>query len=104
MADGSDDPSRLVINLLTELNLHLRDGNCQFFSGAVKVNYADAVLYCPDAFVTCDPRDQEERYVKRYPKLIAYGSNCRRRHYIHQHPYQLYVYCKGHKLQSVIKL
>ncbi len=35
------------------------------------MNYADAFFYYPDAFVTCDPRDREDRYVKRYPKLIA---------------------------------
>jgi Uma2 family endonuclease len=71
MAGGSDDHSRLSINLLTEINLHLRDSDCQFFSGDVKVNYADDFFYYPDAFVTCDPRDREDRYVKRYPKLIA---------------------------------
>lgn len=71
MAGGSDDHSRLSINLLTEINLHLRDSDCQFFSGDVKVNYADDFFYYPDAFVTCDRRDQKDRYVKRYPKLIA---------------------------------
>ena len=71
MAGGSDDHSRLSINLLTAMNLHLRDGNCQFFSGDVKVSYADAFFYYPDAFVTCDPRDRADRYVKRYPKFIA---------------------------------
>ncbi|NET36785.1 MAG: Uma2 family endonuclease [Cyanothece sp. SIO1E1] len=71
MAGGSDAHSRLSINFLTALNLHLRDGDCQFFSGDVKVNYADAFFYYPDAFVTCDSRDGEDRYVKRYPKLIA---------------------------------
>jgi len=71
MAGGSDNHSRLSINLLTEINLHLRDSDCQFFSGDVKVNYAENFFYYPDAFVTCDPRDREDRYVKRYPKLIA---------------------------------
>ncbi|MBE9163872.1 Uma2 family endonuclease [Tychonema sp. LEGE 06208] len=71
MARSSDNHSRLSINLLTAINLHLRDGDCQFFSGDVKVNYADAFFYYPDAFVTCDPRDRNDRYVKRYPKLIA---------------------------------
>jgi Uma2 family endonuclease len=71
MTGGSDDHSRLSINLLTEINLHLRDSDCQFFSGDVKVNYADDFFYYPDAFVTCDRRDQKDRYVKRYPKLIA---------------------------------
>ncbi len=71
MAGGSDNHNRLSINLLTEINLHLRDGDCQFFSGDVKVNYADDFFYYPDAFVTCDPRDRSDRYVKRYPNLIA---------------------------------
>lgn len=71
MAGGSDNHSRLSINLLTEINLHLRDSDCQFFSGDVKVNYADHFFYYPDAFVTCDLRDIADRYVKRYPKLIA---------------------------------
>ncbi|NEQ50955.1 MAG: Uma2 family endonuclease [Leptolyngbya sp. SIO3F4] len=71
MAGGSDDHSRIAINFLTALNLHLREGDCQFFSADVKVNYADLFFYYPDAFVTCDPRDRTDRYVKRYPKLIA---------------------------------
>jgi Uma2 family endonuclease len=71
MAGGSDDHSRIAINFLTVINFHLRDGDCRFFSGDVKVNYADAFFYYPDAFVTCDPRDNSDRYVKRYPKLIA---------------------------------
>ena len=71
MAVRSDDHSRLCINFITAINLHLRDGDCQFFSADVKVNYGDAFFYYPDAFVTCDPRDREDRYVKRYPKLIT---------------------------------
>jgi Uma2 family endonuclease len=71
MAGGSDSHSRLCINLLTEINLHLRGGDCQFFSGDVKVSYIDDFFYYPDAFVTCDPRDLEDRYIKHYPKLIA---------------------------------
>ncbi|NJK70451.1 MAG: Uma2 family endonuclease [Microcoleus sp. CSU_2_2] len=71
MAGGSDDHSRLTINFLTVINFHLRDGDYQFFSADVKVNYTDVFFYYPDAFVTCDPRDRNDRYVKRYPKLIA---------------------------------
>lgn len=33
MASGSDDHSRIAINFLTALNLHLRDGPCRFFAG-----------------------------------------------------------------------
>lgn len=71
MAGGSDDHSRLSINFLMALHLHLRGSDCQFFSGDVKVNYAETFYYYPDAFVTCDLRDRKNRYVKQYPKLIA---------------------------------
>ncbi|MGD1901477.1 MAG: Uma2 family endonuclease [Geitlerinemataceae cyanobacterium] len=71
MAGGSGNHSRIAINLLTAFNLHFADDTCQFFSGDVKLNYADDFYYYPDAFVTCDPRDRDDSYVKRYPKLIA---------------------------------
>lgn len=71
MAGGSDDHDELSLNLIELLRQKLRDQGCSVRSGNVKVNYKDAFFYYPDAFVTCDPRDNEDRYVKRYPKLIA---------------------------------
>lgn len=71
MAGGTDNHDRLALNLLSLINLHLGDSNCRFHSGNVKVNYQDQFYYYPDAFVTCDPRDRQDRYIKRYPKLIA---------------------------------
>ena len=71
MAGGSDDHDELSLNLIELLRQHLRGGGCAVRSGNVKVNYRDAFFYYPDVFVTCDPRDREDRYVKRYPKFIA---------------------------------
>ncbi|XZO01015.1 MAG: Uma2 family endonuclease [Microcoleus sp.] len=71
MAGGSDDHDELSLNLIELLREKVRDSGCSVRSGNVKVNYADAFFYYPDAFVTCDPRDKSDRYVKRYPKLIA---------------------------------
>lgn len=71
MAGGSDNHDRISLNLLNLINVHLGDSDCRFHSGNVKVNYQDLFYYYPDAFVTCDPRDRSDRYVKRYPKLIA---------------------------------
>lgn len=71
MAGGSDDHDELSLNLIELLRQQVRDRGCSVRSGNVKVNYADAFFYYPDAFVTCDPRDLNDRYVKRYPKLIA---------------------------------
>lgn len=71
MAGGTDNPDRIALNLLTLVNLHLGDSECRFHSGNVKVNYKDEFYYYPDAFVTCDPRDRDNRYIKHYPKLIV---------------------------------
>lgn len=72
MAGGTDNHDRLALNLLTLINLlHLGDSSCRFYSGNVKVNYQEEFYYYPDAFVTYDERDREDRYVKRYPKLIV---------------------------------
>jgi Uma2 family endonuclease len=71
MAGGSDTHARITINLLSRINVHLSDSPCRLYNGDVKVNYQDDFYYYPDAFVTCDPRDRQDRYVKRYPKLIV---------------------------------
>lgn len=72
MAGGTDNHDRIAFNLLKLIDNHLgTSSDCRFYSGNVKVNYRDEFYYYPDAFVTCDPRDRGDRYVKRYPKLIA---------------------------------
>jgi len=72
MAGGSDNHDRIIFNFLKAIDNHLGDSStCRFHSGNVKVNYEDKFYYYPDAFVTCDSRDKSDRYIKRYPKLIA---------------------------------
>jgi Uma2 family endonuclease len=71
MASGTDNHDRIALNLLTLVNLHLGSSDCRCHSGNVKVSYKDEFYYYPDAFVTCDPRDCEDRYVKRHPRLIV---------------------------------
>lgn len=71
MAGGTDNHDRMAFNLLSLIDRHLGNSDCRFYSGNVKVNYADEFYYYPDAFVTCDPRDRLDRQIKRHPKLIA---------------------------------
>ncbi len=72
MAGRTDNHDRIAFNLLKLIDNRLgNDSTCQFYSGNVKVNYQDKLYYYPDAFVTCDARDRQDRYIKRYPKLIA---------------------------------
>ncbi|NEQ31402.1 MAG: Uma2 family endonuclease [Leptolyngbya sp. SIO4C5] len=71
MAGGTDNHDRITFNLLKLIDNHFGDpSECRFYSGNVKVSYQDEFYYYPDAFVT-DPRDRDDRYIKRYPKLIA---------------------------------
>jgi Uma2 family endonuclease len=70
MAGGTDNHDRITFNLLKVIDNHFGDSSeCRFYSGNVKVNDQDKLYYYPDAFVTCDPRDRNDRYIKRYPKL-----------------------------------
>lgn len=72
MAGGTDNHDRIIFNLLKMIDNHLGNAtHCRFHSGNVKVNYQDEYYYYPDAFVTGDPRDRDDRYIKRHPKLIA---------------------------------
>ncbi len=72
MSGGTDNHDRIAFNLLKAIDNHFGDSSdCRFHSGNVKVNYQAEFYYYPDAFVTCDPRDRADRYIKRYPKLIA---------------------------------
>ncbi|USR93070.1 Uma2 family endonuclease [Phormidium yuhuli AB48] len=71
MTGRSDTHSRITINLLSLLNLHLDETPCRLYNGDVKVNDQDDFYYYPDAFVTCDERDRQDRFIKRYPILIA---------------------------------
>lgn len=71
MAGGSDDHDEISLNLIELMRQSLRDRDCSVRSGNVKVNYIDDFYYYPDVFVTGDSRDRRDRYIKRYPKLIA---------------------------------
>ena len=72
MTGGTDNHDRIAFNFLKAIDKHFGDASdCRFYSGNVKVNYLDEFYYYPDAFITCDLRDRSDRYVKRYPKLIA---------------------------------
>jgi Uma2 family endonuclease len=71
MASGTDNHVRIAFNLLKLTDNYLEDPtDCRFYSGNVKVGYQGEFYYYPDAFVTCDPRVRDDRYIKRYPKLI----------------------------------
>ena len=71
MAGSSDVHDLIGLSLIVALRSHLKGKGCSVHSGNMKVGWNDRVFYYPDVFVTCDPRDRENRYTKRYPSLIA---------------------------------
>jgi Uma2 family endonuclease len=71
MAGGTDNHDRISFNILKEIDRALGETNCRFYAGNVKVNYKDEFYYYPDAFVTCDDHDKQDRLIKRHPKLIV---------------------------------
>lgn len=69
MAGASDNHSRIVINLTTNLSLHLRDSPCEPFSNDIKVRATQNVYYYPDILVSCE-ENPESSYFRNQPILI----------------------------------
>jgi Uma2 family endonuclease len=71
MAGASDEHVTIGINLTSLLRDHLRGSNCRVYGSDMKVKI-DTVnhFYYPDVMVSCDQRDREFRFFKKYPCLI----------------------------------
>jgi len=71
MAGASDEHVTIGINITSLLRGHLRGSDCRVYGSDMKVQI-DAVnhFYYPDVMVSCDQRDREFRYFKKYPVLI----------------------------------
>lgn len=58
-------------NILIALRQMLKGTTCKVFMESVKVQITHEKHYVyPDVFVTCDPRDKENAYIKKYPSVI----------------------------------
>ncbi len=58
-------------NILIALRQMLKSTSCKVFMENVKVQITNAKHYTyPDVFVTCDARDLESPYIKKYPSVI----------------------------------
>ena len=74
MAGGSLKHSRIAVNLLITLGVHLRGTGCRVFNSDAHVlpTGTGNPSYLPDVTVTCDPKDyeNEESTDIRSPRLI----------------------------------
>ena len=72
MAGETRVHNQIAGNLYLLLRQHLKGGPCKVYMAEVRVNFKvrqDDYYYYPDIVVTCDPRDNDKRFV-RFPKLI----------------------------------
>jgi Uma2 family endonuclease len=71
MAGASDEHVTIGINITALLRGHLRGSDRRVYGFDMKVQI-DAVnhFYYPDVMISCDQRDREFRYFKKYPSLI----------------------------------
>jgi Uma2 family endonuclease len=70
MAGASDDHWTIVSNASSILKAPLKGSGCRQLGDVKAKIFHRRRFYYPDLMVTCDDRDQADRYVKRYYKLI----------------------------------
>ncbi len=71
MAGASDAHVTITANLLAMLRNHIRGSGCRVYVADMKARIESLnIFYYPDLMVTCDPRDTNFEYFKRYPSLI----------------------------------
>ncbi len=71
MVGGLRVHGRIVSNLHYAFRKHLEGKPCQPFAEAMKLQLADAAVFYPDVFVTCDPRDLSTAQVFSHPTVIC---------------------------------
>ncbi|MCG6138151.1 MAG: Uma2 family endonuclease [Nostoc sp. LLA-1] len=71
MAGASDAHVTITANLVTLLRNHIRGTECRVYVADMKARIESLnIFYYPDIMVTCDQRDTNFEYFKRYPSLI----------------------------------
>jgi len=67
-----DTHSELMINIAALLKSQTRGRGCKVYAETVSLEIEpDGVYYLPDVMLTCDPRDLEDRKIKRHPLLVV---------------------------------
>ncbi|BAZ81528.1 Uma2 family endonuclease [Sphaerospermopsis kisseleviana CS-549] len=71
MAGASDAHVTITTNLVALLRNHIRGTGCRLYVADMKARIETLdIFYYPDLMVTCDPRDTDFEYFKRYPSLM----------------------------------
>lgn len=68
---ASDSHVTITGNMALLLKKYLRGSGCRVYISDMKARMESLnIFYYPDIIVTCDSRDEEFTYYKKYPKLI----------------------------------
>jgi Uma2 family endonuclease len=70
MAGATDNHNRIVVEMATLLNMHLRGSRCEPFVGDIKVRVNPNVYYYPDILVSCEEKT-EDAHFRNEPILIV---------------------------------
>lgn len=71
MAGARDTHVTITANLVALLRNHIRGSGCRLYLADMKARIESLnIFYYPDVMVTCDERDRNFDYYKRYPCLI----------------------------------
>lgn len=71
MTGASDAHVTITANLVALLRNHIRGTGCRLYVADMKARIESLdIFYYPDIMVTCDSRDTQFEYFKRYPSLI----------------------------------
>ncbi|MDX2285473.1 MAG: Uma2 family endonuclease, partial [Bacteroidia bacterium] len=72
MAGTSDAHNEIAGNVYALFKTRKGGDACKAYIENIKVELLPGVYYVyPDVVLTCDARDREDRYVKRYPKVLV---------------------------------
>jgi len=72
LAGAKDAHVTVAGNLFASLHGHLRGGPCRLYLADIKISVEQAnAFFYPDVVVTCDERDRDTEYFKRFPSLIV---------------------------------
>ncbi|HLJ36453.1 MAG TPA: Uma2 family endonuclease, partial [Ktedonobacteraceae bacterium] len=71
MTGGSPDHSIMGSNVISILGNLLRGRRCIVYNSDLYVELAENYRVCPDATVSCDPRDRGSQDAVRYPSFIV---------------------------------
>jgi Uma2 family endonuclease len=72
MSGGTQNHGRISIRVVSLIDSHLGEGDCQTFNSDVRVKIQDSEKYTyPDVSVTCDKRDRETPQFITHPCLIV---------------------------------